>query len=219
MRVVIGEDSVLLREGLRRLLEDGGWEVAAGAEDAVQLIDAVAATRPDLAIIDVRMPPTFTDEGLRAAVEIRQRFPDVAIVVLSQYVEERYALELLAADTTRVGYLLKDRVADVAQFLAALQTVVAGGTAIDPEVVAQLLVRRRGRHQLDGLTARELDVLSLMAEGRSNRAISQELGISLGGVEKHIANVFGKLGLLPASEDHRRVLAVLTYLGAADETR
>lgn len=219
MRVVIGEDSVLLREGLRRLLEDGGWEVAAGAEDAVQLIDAVAATRPDLAIIDVRMPPTFTDEGLRAAVEIRQRFPDVAIVVLSQYVEERYALELLAADTTRVGYLLKDRVADVAQFLAALQTVVAGGTAIDPEVVAQLLVRRRGRHQLDGLTARELDVLSLMAEGRSNSAISQELGISLGGVEKHIANVFGKLGLLPASEDHRRVLAVLTYLGAADETR
>ncbi len=213
MRVVIGEDSVLLREGLVRLLEEGGFDVVGTAADAVSLIESVAAHEPELAIVDVRMPPTFTDEGLRAAVEIRAAQPSVAIVVLSQYVEERYALELIGDNTRKVAYLLKDRVADVSDFLATLRAVEGGGTAIDAEVVAQLMRRRRTESALDRLTSRELDVLGLMAEGRSNAAIAEHLGISQGGVEKHISNVFAKLDLFPAPEDHRRVLAVLTYLG------
>ncbi len=196
-----------------RLLEEAGLEVVGTGEDAASLIAAVDIHQPDLAIVDVRMPPTFTDEGLRAAVEIRESNPDVAIVVLSQYVEERYALELIGDNTRKVAYLLKDRVADVSDFLATLRSVEAGGTAIDAEVVAQLLRRRRTKSTLDRLTSRELDVLGLMAEGRSNTAIAEALGISQGGVEKHISNVFTKLDLFPASEDHRRVLAVLTYLG------
>jgi DNA-binding NarL/FixJ family response regulator len=212
MRVVIGEDSVLLREGLKRLLEDAGIEVAAVAEDGERLLVAVDEHVPDLAVIDVRMPPTFTDEGLRAAVEIRRRHPDVAIMVLSQYVEERYAVDLVGSGTRGIGYLLKDRVADVTEFLTSLRQVADGGTAIDPEVVAQLVKRRRTRDALDRLTSRELDVLGLMAEGKSNAAIADACGISPGGVEKHISSIFTKLDLFPAPDDHRRVLAVLTYL-------
>lgn len=212
MRVVIGEDSVLLREGLKRLLEDAGIEVTAGAEDGDQLLAAVDQHLPDLAIIDVRMPPTFTDEGLRAAVEIRRRHPEVALLVLSQYVEERYAVDLIGSGTRGIGYLLKDRVADVGDFLRSLRDVAGGVTAIDPEVVAQLVKRRRTRDTLDRLTSRELDVLELMAQGKSNAAIAETCGISAGGVEKHISSIFGKLDLFPAPDDHRRVLAVLTYL-------
>ena len=212
MRVVIGEDSVLLREGLRRLLEDAGIEVSAVAEDGGRLLEAVDQHLPDLAVIDVRMPPTFTDEGLRAAVEIRRRHPEVAILVLSQYVEERYAVDLVGSGTRGIGYLLKDRVADVAEFLASLHQVADGGTAIDPEVIAQLVKRRRTRDSLDRLTSRELDVLEFMAQGKSNAAIGDACGISPGGVEKHISSIFTKLDLFPAPDDHRRVLAVLTYL-------
>jgi DNA-binding NarL/FixJ family response regulator len=212
MRIVIGEDSVLLREGLKRLLEDAGIEVVGVAEDADQLLDEVDRHVPDLAVIDVRMPPTFTDEGLRAAVEIRRRHPGVALLVLSQYVEERYAVDLVGSGTRGIGYLLKDRVADVGEFLTSLRDVAGGGTAIDPEVVAQLVKRRRTRDTLDRLTSRELDVLELMAQGKSNAAIAETCGISPGGVEKHISSIFGKLDLLPAPDDHRRVLAVLTYL-------
>ena len=214
MQVVIGEDSVLLREGLRRLLEDAGIEVAAVAEDGDRLLEAVDQHLPDLAVIDVRMPPTFTDEGLRAAVEIRRRHPDVAILVLSQYVEERYAVDLVGSGTRGIGYLLKDRVADVSEFLTSLRRVAEGGTAIDPEVVAQLVKRRRTRDTLDRLTSRELDVLELMAQGKSNAAIADACRISPGGVEKHISSIFTKLDLFPAPDDHRRVLAVLTYLKA-----
>ena len=213
MRVVIGEDSVLLREGLRSLLSDAGIDVVGLAGDAVELVETVLQHHPDLAIVDVRMPPTFTDEGLRAALEIRAALPDVAIVVLSQYVEERYALDLIGGGTERMGYLLKDRVADVGEFLDTLRHVAGGAAAIDPEVVAQLVRRRRSESVLDRLTARELDVLGLMAEGRSNAAISSKLGVSVGAIEKHINSLFGKLDLLPAADDHRRVLAVLTFLG------
>ncbi len=212
MRVVIGEDSVLLREGLKRLLEDAGIDVVAVAEDGEQLLAEVDRHVPDLAVIDVRMPPTFTDEGLRAAVEIRGRHPDVSLLVLSQYVEERYAVDLVGSGTRGIGYLLKDRVADVGEFLTSLRDVANGGTAIDPEVVAQLVKRRRTRDTLDRLTSRELDVLELMAQGKSNAAIAETCGISPGGVEKHISSIFGKLDLFPAPDDHRRVLAVLTYL-------
>ncbi len=212
MRVVIGEDSVLLREGLKRLLDDAGIDVVALAEDGEQLLAEVDRHVPDLAVIDVRMPPSFTDEGLRAAVEIRRRHPDVALLVLSQYVEERYAVDLVGSGTRGIGYLLKDRVADVGEFLESLRAVAAGGTAIDPEVVAQLVKRRRTRDTLDRLTSRELDVLELMAQGKSNAAIAETCGISAGGVEKHISSIFGKLDLFPAPDDHRRVLAVLTYL-------
>jgi DNA-binding NarL/FixJ family response regulator len=212
MRIVIGEDSVLLREGLKRLLEDAGIEVVGVAEDADQLLDEVDRHVPDLAVIDVRMPPTFTDEGLRAAVEIRRRHPGVALLVLSQYVEERYAVDLVGSGTRGIGYLLKDRVADVGEFLTSLRDVAGGGTAIDPEVVAQLVKRRRTRDTLDRLTSRELDVMELMAQGKSNAAIAETCGISPGGVEKHISSIFGKLDLFPAPDDHRRVLAVLTYL-------
>jgi DNA-binding NarL/FixJ family response regulator len=211
--VVIGEDSVLLLAGLVKLLESAGFEVAATAGDATALLDAVERERPDLVIADVRMPPTHTDEGIRAALAIRGQWPDIAILVLSQYVEERYAADLLSANTSRVGYLLKDRVADVTEFLDALRRVAAGGTALDPEVVAQLLVRRGG-DPLDALTQRERDVLALMAEGRSNAAIASCLVITDSAVSKHINAIFAKLGLYPGDTGNRRVLAVLRYLGA-----
>ena len=213
MRVVIAEDSVLLREGLARLLADGGVEVVAQVGDGPGLVAAVDAYRPDLAVVDVRMPPSHTDEGLRAAMEVRERVPGTAILVLSQYVEERYATDLLSERTSAVGYLLKDRVAHVADFLDALRRVAAGGTALDPEVVAQLLVRRR-TDPLDRLTPRELQVLQLMAEGRSNNGITEALGVSPSAVEKYISNIFAKLDLSPTDTDHRRVLAVLKFLRA-----
>jgi DNA-binding NarL/FixJ family response regulator len=216
---VIAEDSVLLRAGLTRLLADGGIEVVAAVGDADELLRAVDQHQPDVAIVDVRMPPTHTDEGLRAALVVRRQWPDVAVLVLSQYVEERYAGELLssgaAPPTLRppagVGYLLKDRVADVEEFLDALRRVAAGGTALDPEVVAQLLVRRRP-DPLDRLTPREWDVLRLMAEGRSNTGIAAALVISGSAVEKHVNNILVKLDLRSADTDHRRVLAVLKLL-------
>jgi DNA-binding NarL/FixJ family response regulator len=212
MRIVIAEDSVLLRAGLTRLLADGGVDVAAAVPDAGQLLRAVAEHQPDLAIIDVRMPPTHTDEGIRAALVIERQYPDVAVLVLSQYVEESYATDLLSVRTTSVGYLLKDRVAQVTDFLDAVRRVAAGGTALDPEVVAQLLVRRRA-DPLDRLTPRELDVLRLMAEGRSNNGIVEALKVSSSAVEKYVTNIFAKLDLPPTDTDHRRVLAVLKFLG------
>ena len=212
--MVIGEDSVLLLAGLVKLLESAGFEVAATAGDATALLDAVERERPDLVIADVRMPPTHTDEGIRAALVIRAQWPDIAILVLSQYVEERYAADLLSANTSSVGYLLKDRVADVAEFLDALRRVAAGGTALDPEVVAQLLVRRGGGDPLDALTQRERDVLALMAEGRSNAEIASSLVITESAVSKHINSIFAKLGLYPGDTGNRRVLAVLRYLAA-----
>ena len=214
-RVVIAEDSVLLLAGLTRLLDGAGFEVCATAGDADSLLAVVERERPDVVIADVRMPPTHTDEGIRAALVIRRRWPEVAILVLSQYVEERYAADLLSANTRGVGYLLKDRVADVAEFLDALRRVAAGGTALDPEVVAQLLVRQGpAGDALGGLTLRERDVLALMAEGRSNTEIAEALVISDGAVSKHINSIFAKLGLYPGDLGHRRVLAVLRYLGA-----
>jgi DNA-binding NarL/FixJ family response regulator len=212
MRVVIAEDSVLLREGISRLLQEYGHEVVAALGDASRLLATVVDTTPDVVIIDVRMPPTFTDEGLRAAVELRSVHPTVPVLVLSQYVEERYATELLAGSTAGLGYLLKERVADVGEFVAATERVADGGTAFDPEVVRQLMQRSRQREPLDALTPREREVLALMAEGRSNAGIGAVLVVSDGAVEKHISSIFAKLGL-PASElEHRRVLAVLTYL-------
>jgi len=210
VRVAIAEDSVLLREGLTRLLEEAGHQVVAAEADAEQFLRAVADAPPDAAVIDVRMPPTFTDEGLRAALVVRDRWPDVGVLVLSQWVEERYATELIAGRARGVGYLLKDRVADVSEFLDALRRVADGGSALDPEVVAQLLAR--SRHPLGDLTPREREVLALMAEGRSNAAIASALVVGGGAVEKHINNIFTKLGLAPAERDHRRVLAVLRYL-------
>ena len=212
MRVMIAEDAALLREGLSRLLEDEGHTVLAAVAHGEALLDAVRQDQPDVAIIDVRMPPSFTDEGLRAALQIRRAHPEVSTLVLSQYVEERYAVELVADGASGVGYLLKDRVADVDEFLESLSRVADGGTAIDPEVVAQLVGRRRTADAMEKITSRELDVLGLMAEGRSNSAIAEALNISLGAVEKHVGNIFTKLTLLPADEDHRRVLAVLAYL-------
>ncbi len=215
LRVVIAEDAVLLRAGLVRLLGDAGMEVVAEVADGAALVAAVDAHAPDLAIVDVRMPPTFTDEGLRAALEVRARRPGTALLVLSQYVEEHYAVDLIGGNPRGVGYLLKDRVADVAEFLAAVRQVAAGGTALDPEVVAQLIGRRRrGRDLLARLTPREGEVLGLMAEGRSNKAIAAALVVTEGAVEKHASNIFAKLDLAPADTDHRRVLAVLTYLRA-----
>jgi DNA-binding NarL/FixJ family response regulator len=213
MRIVIAEDAVLLREGLVRLLVDEGHEVTAAVSDALALVEAVGRDHPDICIVDVRMPPTFTDEGLRAAIEIRTRWPGTAVLVLSQYVEEQYATELLSGDTRGVGYLLKDRVADVREFLDALARVAAGGTALDPEVVAQLLARAK-RHPHDELTPREREVLGLMAEGLSNAGIAAQLVVTEGAVEKHVSSIFTKLRLQPAEQDHRRVLAVLRYLEA-----
>jgi DNA-binding NarL/FixJ family response regulator len=209
---VIAEDNVLLREGISALLRDDEIDVVAAVPDAAQLLSAVGALQPDLAIVDVRMPPTHTDEGLRAALQIRSRWPTVGIVVLSQYVEERYATELLAGETSRTGYLLKDRVADVAEFTASVRRVADGGTALDPEVVRQLLARGQARGPIGRLTARERDVLSLIAEGFSNSSIAETLVISTGAVEKHVASIFGKLELPPDDRSHRRVLAVLSYL-------
>ncbi|MGH8889017.1 MAG: response regulator transcription factor [Acidothermaceae bacterium] len=214
MRVVVAEDSVMLREGLVRLLTDKGHDVVAAVGEARGLVLAVADHRPDVAVVDVRMPPTHTDDGLRAAVEIRNAYPGVGVLVFSQYVETKYAARLLASGQGGVGYLLKERVGDVKDFLDALVRVASGGTALDPDVVSQLLgVSRRGS-AVGELSAREREVLELMAEGRSNAAIAKALVISEGGVEKHVANIFGKLGLPPSSDDHRRVLAVLRYLQA-----
>jgi DNA-binding NarL/FixJ family response regulator len=212
VRVVIAEDSVLLREGLTRLLAEGGLDVVAAVADAEQLLRAVGALLPDVVVADVRMPPTHQDEGVRAALVIRQRWPATAVLLLSQYVEERYATELLAGETRGVGYLLKDRVADVDEFIEALRRVGGGGTALDPEVVGQLLARSRRRDPLDALTQRERQVLQLMAEGRSNGAIASQLVVTDGAVEKHVSSIFTKLDLTPTEGDHRRVLAVLRYL-------
>lgn len=217
MRIVIAEDGVLLRAGLTRLLAEGGDEVVAAVGDADALVAAVERHRPDLAVVDVRMPPTHTDDGLRAALEIRARWPEVGILVLSQYVEERYASDLLAGGTAAVGYLLKERVADVADFQAAVHRVGEGGTALDPEVVAQILARSRRRDPISRLSPRERDVLALMAEGRSNTAIAGALVVSDGAVEKHVSNIFSKLDLAPAPHDHRRVLAVLRWLESPEE--
>ncbi len=213
MRIVIAEDSVLLRAGLTKLLTDGGFDVVAAVSDAQQLLAAVDEHQPDLAIIDVRMPPSHTDEGIRAALVIGRQYPNIAVLVLSQYVEERYAHDLMSVRTNAVGYLLKDRVAHVSDFLDALRRVAAGGTALDPEVVAQLLVRRRD-DPIDRLTPRELDVLRLMAEGRSNNGIVEALRVSPSAVEKYVTNIFVKLDLPPTHVDHRRVLAVLKFLDA-----
>ena len=214
MRIVIAEDSVLLRAGLTRFLTEGGEEIVAAVGDAVALVEAVERHRPDLAVVDVRMPPTHTDDGLRAALEIRRRWPAVGILVLSQYVEERYASELLAGDTGGIGYLLKDRIADVGDFLDAVRRVGSGGAVLDPEVVAQILARSRRHDPIATLTPREREVLSLMAEGRSNGAIAAALVVGDGAVEKHVSNIFQMLDLTPAEGDHRRVLAVLRWLEA-----
>jgi DNA-binding NarL/FixJ family response regulator len=212
LRVVIAEDSGLLREGLARLLADADMEVVAKVGDGPGLISAAEQHRPDIAVVDVRMPPGYRDEGLKAAIEIRRRVPDLTVLVLSQYVEERYGAELLESGAAGVGYLLKDRVADASDFVTAVRNVAAGGTVLDPEVVSQLLSRRRRDQRLGALTPREREVLSLMAEGRSNHAIARALYVTEGAVEKHVKNIFGKLGLAQTDDDHRRVLAVLTYL-------
>jgi DNA-binding NarL/FixJ family response regulator len=212
MRAVIAEDAVLLREGLARLLAEGGFEVAQVVSDGEALLRAVERHQPDVCVVDVRMPPTFTDEGVRAALVIRRQWPDVAILLLSQYVEERYAVDLLAGDSRGLGYLLKDRVADVADFLEALERVAAGGAALDPEVVTQLLVRSGRPDPLDGLSPRESEVMALMAEGRTNSSIAEALVVTEGAVEKHVTNIFNKLDMPPADQAHRRVLAVLRYL-------
>jgi DNA-binding NarL/FixJ family response regulator len=211
MRVVIAEDSVLLRDGLTRLLASHDIDVVAAVGDAAALLAAVDQHLPDLVVADVRMPPGFTDEGLRAALQIRQQWPQVGVLVLSQYVEERYATKLLAGHTSRIGYLLKDRVADVDEFVAAARRIAGGGTVLDPEVVSQLLVRRTD--PLERLTPRERDVLTLMAEGRSNAGIAAALVVSESAVAKHVNSIFTKLGLTLADNDHRRVLAVLRFLG------
>jgi DNA-binding NarL/FixJ family response regulator len=212
IRVVIAEDSAILRDGLVQLLSDRGFAVTGAVSDAVTLELAVAADPPDVAVVDIRMPPTFTDEGLRAAIRLRRSHPDVGILVFSQYVETRYAAELLAGGASGIGYLLKDRVADVADFVEALVRVASGGTALDPDVVTQLMGASRRTDTLAALSGRERQVLALMAEGRTNSAIAGGLVISEGAVEKHVANIFSKLDLPATSSDHRRVLAVLRYL-------
>lgn len=212
MRVVIAEDAVLLREGIVRLLTDAGHEVVAAVGNGEDLISAIERERPDVSIVDVRMPPGFQDEGLRAAIVARERVPDTPILILSQYVEERYASDLIAGGAMGVGYLLKERVADVGEFVANLRTVAEGGTVLDPEVVKQILVRRRRDDRISALSEREKEVLGLMAEGRSNGAIADRLFVSEGTVEKHIKAIFLKLNLAGDEADHRRVLAVLAYL-------
>jgi DNA-binding NarL/FixJ family response regulator len=212
LRVVIADDSVLLREGVARLLEDAGFHVVGQAGTAEELLLKVRSYNPDVAIVDIRMPPSHTDEGLRAAKEIRERHPGIGVLVLSQYVESGYALDLLQADANGVGYLLKDRVSDVQEFAAAVKRVAEGGSALDPEVVSRLVGRRRGDDPLSQLTPREREVLELMAEGRTNQAIAERLFVTLRAVEKHVTSIFGKLGLPADEQDHRRVLAVLTYL-------
>ena len=213
MRVVIAEDLALLRDGLTRLLRDNGFDVVDAVWDGDALVHSVLRERPDIAIVDVRLPPSFRDEGVRAALELRERVPETAILVVSQYVEEEYATELLADGKGGVGYLLKDRVMDVDEFVDAVRRVAEGGTALDPQVVAQLFTRRRRQDSpLEALTPRELEVLGLMAEGRSNAGIAEALTLTVGAVEKHIASILTKLRLPRSGSDHRRVLAVLTYL-------
>jgi DNA-binding NarL/FixJ family response regulator len=212
VRAVIAEDLVLLRDGLSRLLADNGIEVVAAVDNGDSLITSVLLERPDIAIVDVRLPPSFGDEGLRAALDIRRRVPDTAILVLSQYVEQTYARELLADGRGGTGYLLKDRVIDIPQFIEAVRRVADGGTALDPEVVAQLFAVRRTSGPLERLTPREREVLAAMAEGRSNAGIAETLVLSVGAVEKHVASILQKLHLPPSDTDHRRVLAVLAYL-------
>jgi DNA-binding NarL/FixJ family response regulator len=212
MRIVIADDAVLLREGAARLLEEAGFEVVAQAGDAEDLLRKVRAHTPDVAIIDVRMPPDNVDDGLRAALTIRDELPDVGILMLSQYVEDRYLGELLAGGAEGVGYLLKDRLADVDRLTEAVQRVAAGGSVLDPEVVAQMLGRSREAGPLDSLTDRERDVLGRMAEGRTNRAIAEDLFVSERAVERHVTSIFAKLDLPAGEQDHRRVLAVLAYL-------
>jgi len=214
VRVIIAEDSALLRDGLRRMLTDEGYDVVAAVGDGSRLLDAVAADRPDLVVVDVRMPPTHTDEGVRAALEIRRRWPGVGVLVLSQYIEQKYAVDLLTGDSARVGYLLKDRVADVGEFLEALARVGAGGTAFDPEVVRQLLRRTTHGDPLSKLTPREQDVLAEMAQGQNNTSIAARLHVSQSAVEKHVKAIFDKLDLAHADGYSRRVLAVLRYLGS-----
>lgn len=212
LRIVIADDSVLLREGVARLLEDAGFEVVGQAGDAEDLLRKVRAHKPDVAIVDIRMPPTNTDEGLRAAQVIRVELPEVSVLVLSQYVDESYALDLLAESAEGVGYLLKDRVADVDNFADAVRRVAGGGSALDPEVVSHMLGRRRGDDPVEALSEREREVLALMAEGRTNMAIAETLVVTHSTVEKHVTSIFDKLDLEPAAKDHRRVLAVITYL-------
>ncbi len=209
---MVADDSVLLREGIVRLLEEADFEVVGQAADAEDLMRKAAAHKPDVAVIDIRMPPTSTDDGLRAALEIRRRLPGTGVLVLSQYVEEGYAVELVGDGADGTGYLLKDRVADVERFVEAVRRVGAGGSVLDPDVVATLLGRRRRSDPLAELTDREREVLGLMAEGRSNKAIAEQLVVTERAVEKHVTSIFSKLGLTPAPEDHRRVLAVLTFL-------
>lgn len=212
MRLVVADDAVLLREGAVRLLAEAGFDVVAQAGDAEDLLRKVRAHKPDVAIIDVRMPPENAEDGLRAALTIRQELPGTGILLLSQYVEDRYLGELLAGGAEGVGYLLKDRIAEVERLTEAVERVGEGGSVLDPAVVAQMLGRSREKGPLDELTDREREVLGLMAEGRTNRAIAGELFVSERAVERHVTSIFSKLGLAPAEEDHRRVLAVLTYL-------
>jgi DNA-binding NarL/FixJ family response regulator len=212
IRVAIAEDSAILRDGLVQLLADRGFEITEAVADAASLEASVDRDRPDVAVVDIRMPPTFTDEGLRSAIELRKRHPELGILLFSQYIETRYAADLLADDATGIGYLLKDRVADVSDFVEALVRVASGGTALDPEVITQLLGASRKTDSISRLSAREREVLSLMAEGRTNAAIATTLVISEGAVEKHVANIFAKLDLPVSQSDHRRVLAVLRYL-------
>jgi DNA-binding NarL/FixJ family response regulator len=214
MRVVIAEDSVLLREGIANLLVAEGFEVVGQAGTGDDLLLKVRSYKPDVAIVDIRMPPTHTDEGLQAAKEIREKHPQVGVLVLSQYVEAGYALELLQESAEGVGYLLKDRVADVKEFAGAVRRVGEGGSALDPTVVSRLVGSRRGEDPIEALTPREREVLELMAEGRSNQAIAEKLVVTPRAVEKHVTNIFTKLGLPASAEDHRRVLAVLTYLNS-----
>jgi DNA-binding NarL/FixJ family response regulator len=217
LRVVLADDSLLFREGLARVLAEHGFTVAGQAGDAVQLGEVVARTAPDVVVTDIRMPPTNSTEGLQAARQIRAGYPGTGVLVLSQYVETRQAIRLLADSPRRVGYLLKDRVSDIAEFAATVRRIACGGSAIDPDVVAQLMRRRGHVSELAALTGRERDILALMAEGRSNRAISERLVLSPKTVETHVGSIFAKLGLLPADDDHRRVLAVLMFLRSAGE--
>jgi DNA-binding NarL/FixJ family response regulator len=212
MRVVLADDSVLLREGVARLLADVGFEVVAQSGTAEELLREVPTHRPDVAIVDIRMPPTHTDEGLRAAQEIRRQFPDVGVLVLSQYVEPAYAMQLLAESAEGVGYLLKDRISDVDEFAAAVRRVGEGGTALDPAVVSELVGRRRAYDPLAELSPREREVLNLMAEGKSNQAIAEKLSVTVRAVDQHVMGIFSKLNLPASEQDHRRVLAVLTFL-------
>jgi len=215
MRVVLADDAVILREGLARLLEEAGFDVVGLAADATALLDLVERTQPDVAIVDIRMPPTHTDEGLRAAKVIRERWPAIGLLVLSQHVNARYALELLSGGTDGVGYLLKERVSDLAELSASVNRVGRGGSVLDPAVVGELVGRRRkADNPLEQLTGREREVLALMAEGRSNRAIAERLFVTEHTVEKHVTNIFGSLRLPQSADDHRRVLAVITYLGS-----